>query len=131
MAKASVKGIDSHIGQRLKSLRQQQGISAATLAEAIDATQQQISRYETGQNKMSAAQLYAISHALDVPVSWFFMDYANDNKMLPIRESTRPDSVYSASAIEEELKVIKSHWPELTPHQRSSILRLLDTFLLR
>ena len=130
MAKSQIQEIDRHVGKRLKSLRQERGVTAAKLAESINGTQQQISRYEAGQNKMSAAQLYVIAGALDIPVSWFFMDYVTEDKMLPIRENTRPESVYSASAIEEELKVIRGHWPKLTPHQRSSMLRLLDTFLL-
>ena len=63
MPKPLVTPIDRHIGDRLKQLRQQEGISAAALAEAIDSTQQQISRYENGQNKLGAA--VSVDHRYD------------------------------------------------------------------
>jgi predicted transcriptional regulator len=57
MAKAAIHGLDRHIGKRLQKLRDELGVSAVKVAEAIGATQQQISRYENGQNKLSASQL--------------------------------------------------------------------------
>ena len=75
MAKPLVDDLDRHIGQRLKKLRQQEGVSAQLLAEAIDSTQQQISRYENAHNKLSATQLYRVATALGVPISWFYQDY--------------------------------------------------------
>ena len=123
MPKPLVTPIDRHIGDRLKQLRQQEGISAAALAEAIDSTQQQISRYENGQNKLGAAQLYRIALSLDVPVSWFFKGI--DLKAESINKiSSQNDAV----KIEDELQTINKIWPKLNSTQRLAIINLLDTF---
>ena len=117
MPKPLVTPIDRHIGDRLKQLRQQEGISAAVLAEAIDSTQQQISRYENGQNKLGAAQLYRIALSLDVPVSWFFKGI--DLKAESINKiSSQNDAV----KIEDELQSINKIWPKLNSTQRLAIV---------
>ena len=123
MPKPLVTPIDRHIGDRLKQLRQQEGISAAALAEAIDSTQQQISRYENGQNKLGAAQLYRIALSLDVPVSWFFKGID-----LQAESNNRISSQNDALKIEDELQTINKIWPKLNSTQRLAIINLLDTF---
>ena len=42
------------------------------LAEQVGIKFQQIQKYETGANRVSASRLWDISEALDVPVSFFF-----------------------------------------------------------
>ena len=123
MPKPLVTPIDRHIGDRLKQLRQQEGISAAALAEAIDSTQQQISRYENGQNKLGAAQLYRIALSLDVPVSWFFKGID-----LQAESIHKISSQNDAVKIEDELQTINKIWPKLNSTQRLAIINLLDTF---
>ncbi|HEX7762836.1 MAG TPA: helix-turn-helix transcriptional regulator [Cellvibrio sp.] len=72
MAKPAVTALDRQIGQRLKKLRMQADVSAGALAESIGSTQQQISRYENGENKLSASQLYLLSQCLASPSPGFF-----------------------------------------------------------
>ena len=126
MAKPIANDIDRQIGLRLKKLRQQEGISAALLAEAIGSTQQQISRYENGQNKLGAAQLYLLAQSLGVPVSWFFLDCEVQPTPLLIREKTPQ---YGRSSLNDETATLQAIWPKLNPAQRVAILKLLDSFL--
>jgi transcriptional regulator with XRE-family HTH domain len=42
------------------------------LAESVGIKFQQIQKYETGANRISASRLWDIAHALGVPVSYFF-----------------------------------------------------------
>ena len=42
------------------------------LGKAVGIKFQQIQKYETGMNRVSASRLYEIAKALDVPVSFFF-----------------------------------------------------------
>lgn len=42
------------------------------LAEAVGIKFQQIQKYETGMNRVSASRLWDIGRALEVPVSFFF-----------------------------------------------------------
>lgn len=127
MAKPLVDELDRHIGLRLKKLRQQESVSAQMLADAIDSTQQQISRYENAHNKLSATQLYRIATALGVPVSWFFQDYQAGT---PIRNLAEQPAAYQKAQINEGLATIAQLWPRLTAEQRSAVLRVIDAFLI-
>jgi transcriptional regulator with XRE-family HTH domain len=126
MPKPLVTDIDRHLGSRLQKLRRQNGVSASALAEAVGSTQQQISRYENGENKVSAAQLYRMAQSLNTPISWFFQSLGSDRGHLAVREST---ARYDKTHVADELAILESMWPRLTEAQRASILRLLDTFL--
>lgn len=46
------------------------------IGEAVGVRSQQIQKYECGQNRVSAARLFLLSQALDVPVEYFFSDLA-------------------------------------------------------
>ena len=48
------------------------------LGDAVGIKFQQIQKYETGMNRVSASRLYDISTALDVPVSFFFEGVGQD-----------------------------------------------------
>lgn len=136
MSKPLVTAIDQYVGARLQKLRQQEGISAAALAEAIGTTQQQISRYENGQNKLGAAQLYRMSHYLGTSMSWFFQDYedealANLATQGSIRhEIKEKTSYYERTKVHEELESLQTLWPRMNKAQRAAVLRLLDSIIV-
>ncbi len=48
------------------------GTTQQQLAEAVGIKFQQIQKYETGMNRVSASRLWDIAEALDVSVSFFF-----------------------------------------------------------
>lgn len=48
------------------------GITQQQLAEKVGIKFQQIQKYETGMNRVSASRLWDISVALDVPIDFFF-----------------------------------------------------------
>ena len=48
------------------------------LGEQVGIKFQQIQKYETGMNRISASRLWDIGHALKVPVSFFFDGLADD-----------------------------------------------------
>lgn len=126
MAKPAVTDLDRQIGLRLKKLRLQADVSAVALADAIGSTQQQISRYENGENKLSASQLYLLARCLGVPVSWFFLDCASEPVPLLVKE---PTANYLRNIIEEEISSLQTFWPRLNQTQRTAVLKLLDSFL--
>ena len=69
--------IDVHVGQRVRQRRVLCGLSQTELANAIGLTFQQLQKYERGMNRISASKLWQISQVLDVPVQWFFKEYAD------------------------------------------------------
>lgn len=64
--------IDIHVGRRLRARRRLLGVTQETLANAVNIKFQQIQKYESGANRVSASRLWALGKALDVPVSYFF-----------------------------------------------------------
>lgn len=66
--------IDTHVGGRLRLRRTLMGLSQTELARAVGLTFQQVQKYESGANRVSASRLYHIAEALDIPVSFFFDD---------------------------------------------------------
>lgn len=64
--------VDVHIGSRVKQRRVQLDISQQKLSDAIGVTFQQLQKYESGQNRISASRLFQLSKSLEVPISYFF-----------------------------------------------------------
>lgn len=64
--------VDIHIGRVLRRRRQLLGLTQAQLAEVCGLTFQQIHKYETAINSLSATRLWRLADALSVPVSYFF-----------------------------------------------------------
>lgn len=66
MARQTRSPIDAAIGQKLRSARAAKGVTQDAVAQALGVTFQQIQKYETGQNRLSAAGLLSVCNALDV-----------------------------------------------------------------
>ena len=64
--------IDKLVGRRIRDLRQARDISQSQLGALVGITFQQVGKYETGENRVSASRLHAIAKALKAPVSSFF-----------------------------------------------------------
>lgn len=64
----SPRGIDFHLGNRLREAREAQDMSQSALADMLGITFQQIQKYERGTNRISASRLYEAAHALELPV---------------------------------------------------------------
>ena len=64
--------IDQQVGDRIRRRRTLLGYTQEQLAEALDISYQQIQKYETGANRVSAGRLYQIAQRLEAPVTYFF-----------------------------------------------------------
>jgi transcriptional regulator with XRE-family HTH domain len=64
--------VDVHVGKRIRQRRWMNGTTQQQLAEAVGIKFQQIQKYETGMNRVSASRLWDIANVLTVPVSFFF-----------------------------------------------------------
>ena len=64
--------VDVHVGKRIRHQRWLIGMTQQQLAEAVGIKFQQIQKYETGMNRVSASRLWDIAAALDVQVGFFF-----------------------------------------------------------
>ena len=64
--------VDIHVGKRVRQRRWMLGVTQQQLAQRVGIKFQQIQKYETGMNRISASRLWDIAHALDAPVDFFF-----------------------------------------------------------
>jgi transcriptional regulator with XRE-family HTH domain len=64
--------IDLHLGKRLRRRRRLLGLTQQQLAGACGVRFQQIQKYECGANRISAARLWQLSEALEVPIGYFY-----------------------------------------------------------
>jgi transcriptional regulator with XRE-family HTH domain len=76
--------VDRYIAARLRDIRQRRGLTQETLGEALGITFQQIQKYETGRNRISASRLHAVAGVLQVPVTEFFPPTTSKPKPLPV-----------------------------------------------
>ena len=70
--------VDVHVGKRIRHRRWLVGMTQQQLAEKVGIKFQQIQKYETGMNRVSASRLWDISAALEVSVSFFFDGFSED-----------------------------------------------------
>ncbi len=88
--------VDAHVGARVKLRRVLLGLSQTQLGDAIGLTFQQVQKYEKGANRISASMLHRIAQVLDVPVSFFFDDMPEGQRLPPAQPDdtmTRTESV--------------------------------------
>ena len=69
--------VDLHIGQRVRHRRWLLGMTQQQLAQSVGIRFQQIQKYESGANRVSASRLWDLAQALDIPVSFFFEGLTN------------------------------------------------------
>ena len=63
---------DIHVGTRIRQRRHICGLTQQQVAEAIGVKFQQLQKYETGANRVSASRLIDLSGALAVDAAYFF-----------------------------------------------------------
>src|SRR5437016_2862183 len=91
---------DLEVAKRVRALRLQRGISQTELGGVLDVTFQQVQKYETGTNRISAGRLQQIAEVLDVPVTYFYSGF-DGNSAAPSSPpaDTEFDLLQSAHAI--------------------------------
>ncbi|MEM0985302.1 MAG: helix-turn-helix transcriptional regulator [Pseudomonadota bacterium] len=70
--------IDRIVGERIRRRRVLLGLTQDQLADALGISYQQIQKYETGANRVSAGRLFKIAETLDTTAGWFFDGIGGD-----------------------------------------------------
>ncbi len=66
--------VDVHVGARVRLRRTLLGLNQTKLGEKLGMSFQQVQKYESGKNRISASRLYDLSRVLDVSIEHFFED---------------------------------------------------------
>ena len=66
------------VGQRIRALRQERGLTLKQLGEAVGVRAQQIQKYEVAKNSMTVSRLVEFANFLHVPPSALLAELANE-----------------------------------------------------
>ena len=88
------------------------------LGESVGIKFQQIQKYETGMNRVSASRLWEIAKALEVPISFFFEDMAAGERTeaydgeVPVANGAKTEAAPSADmfADKEALELVRCYY---------------------
>jgi transcriptional regulator with XRE-family HTH domain len=64
--------VDRYAGERVRQRRRALGLTQQELAVRLRVSYQQMHKYETGLNRISAGRLFQIAQVLEVSTSFFF-----------------------------------------------------------
>ena len=81
--------VDVHVGKRVRHRRWMVGMTQQQLGDIVGIKFQQIQKYETGMNRISASRLWDIAQALDVSISFFFEGFDERGEAAPAQPARR------------------------------------------
>jgi transcriptional regulator with XRE-family HTH domain len=111
------------VGKRVRHRRWMVGMTQQQLAERVGIKFQQIQKYETGMNRISASRLWDISEALGVPVAFFFEGLAEAGA--EPQHGSMPSDIL---ADKEALELVRSYYaiPETQRRRLFELARVLS-----
>ena len=100
------------------------GMTQQQLAEKVGIKFQQIQKYETGMNRVSASRLWDIGEALDAPVEFFFDGL--EGEQAASEEGGVPSDLM---ADREAMELVRSYYaiPELQRRRLFELARVLSS----
>ncbi|NDV01580.1 helix-turn-helix domain-containing protein [Pseudoroseicyclus tamaricis] len=112
--------VDVHVGKRIRHRRWLNGTTQQQLAEKVGIKFQQIQKYETGMNRVSASRLWEISQTLGVPISFFFEGLEEGEGETAQAAGGLPADIFSDR---EALELLRSYYA-IPEHQRRRLFEL-------
>ncbi|WP_353256710.1 helix-turn-helix transcriptional regulator [Hyphomonas sp.] len=107
--------IDQMVGEKIRELRTAQNFTLSELGQELGISHQQLQKYETGTNRLSAGMLAAVARVLRVPISELFLDSESSapDKRDPVTEArarchTLIERTNSVAKLESMAKVLRA-----------------------
>jgi transcriptional regulator with XRE-family HTH domain len=123
---ARVSDTDKIIGNRLKTARQAAKLSQTALAKAIDASFQQIQKYERGSNRINPAALLGFAKALDLPITYFFEGLEGNSRKNKHPQDRSAKAFRSFSKSKQAEVLLRKYHNLRLPEERKLVHDLLD-----
>ncbi len=106
--------IDQHIGQRVRERRIVLGLSQTALADGLGITFQQVQKYETGFDRISAGRLYGCAELLGVRPEYFYEGLEGSDTGTPYKTQS-----------DEAVKLARAYYSIDDPVKRQHVRRLV------
>ena len=104
--------VDTHVGQKIRQRRWLIGMTQQELAAAVGIKFQQIQKYETGANRVSASRLWDSSEALGVPIAYFFAGLRREER------TPQVDIPVDLLADKKAMGLVRSYYAMPCDHRR-------------
>lgn len=111
--------VDVHVGKRIRHRRWLVGMTQQQLAERVGIKFQQIQKYETGANRVSASRLWDIADTLEVAVSFFFDGLDSQDDSERVKDAVPTDLLGD----KEALDLVRSYYA-IPENQRRRLFEL-------
>ena len=72
--------VDIHVGRRMRQQRELRGLTQVELARQLGLSFQQVQKYESGANRISASKMWQLCQVLDVAPGYFFEGLESKNR---------------------------------------------------
>jgi transcriptional regulator with XRE-family HTH domain len=112
--------VDAHVGKRVRHRRWMIGMTQQQLADKVGIKFQQIQKYETGMNRVSASRLWDIADSLGVTIAFFFEGLAEGSQVAQAGVDMMADK--------EALELVRSYYaiPEAQRRRLFDLARVLS-----
>jgi transcriptional regulator with XRE-family HTH domain len=112
--------VDAHVGKRIRHRRWMVGMTQQQLADKVGIKFQQIQKYETGMNRVSASRLWDVADALGVSISFFFEGLGDGQAAAQAQGDMMADK--------EALELVRSYYaiPEAQRRRLFDLARVLS-----
>ncbi len=120
--------VDEYVGKRVRQRRWMVGYSQQQLGEAVGIKFQQIQKYETGMNRISASRLWDIAETLGVPITFFFEGYEGAELEIEIIRDETSSAKGDLLGDKEALELVRSYYaiPENQRRKLFDLARVLS-----
>jgi transcriptional regulator with XRE-family HTH domain len=120
--------VDVHVGKRVRHRRWMVGMTQQQLGDIVGIKFQQIQKYETGMNRISASRLWDIAQALDVSISFFFEGFEGEEAAAEAAVAGIDGHRGDLLADKEALELVRSYYsiPEAQRRRLFDLARVLS-----
>jgi transcriptional regulator with XRE-family HTH domain len=110
--------VDAYVGERIRTRRTSLGLTQEHLANALNISYQQVQKYETGANRVSAGRLFELARALDSDVNYFFSG---------LDESASPQPLDHGGKNRSTIELVRNYTTIDDPEIRAAVSGLIKS----
>ncbi|QPH53425.1 helix-turn-helix domain-containing protein [Pontivivens ytuae] len=120
--------VDVHVGKRIRHRRWMVGMTQQQLGDLVGIKFQQIQKYETGMNRVSASRLWDIAHAMDVTIAFFFEGLDSEDREAAMAEMSSMSEQGDLMVDREAQELVRSYYsiPEEQRRRLFDLARVLS-----
>lgn len=107
------------LGRRIREQRERQGLTQEKLADVIKVTKQQLSKYENGEDGISAIRLGKLARYLQVDIHTFYDDEKHSDHKASI-------DIDQCLLTEPDVPEVLRNWHNIKEEQRRALIGLLQ-----